>query len=83
MRWWDRARLAGDRLRDNDNDDDDDNDADIIIALHILMNLTGASGKPLIGHRPSAGGVSVMTMMTTKPTTTATTMMNDEDSLRP
>jgi hypothetical protein len=78
-----RARLAGDRLRDDDNNDDDDDDASIVVALHILMHLTGASGEPSISRRLSAGGVSATTTMTTIPTTTTTTMMNNEDGLRP
>ncbi len=83
MRWWDPARLAGDRLRDDNDDDDDEDDAAIVVVLHILMHLTGASGEASLGHRPSAGGVSATTTMTTIPTTMTTTMMNDEDGLRP
>jgi hypothetical protein len=75
--------MAGDRLCDNNDDDDDKDDASIVVVLHIPMHLTGASGKPSIGRRPSARGVSAMTMMTTIPMTTTTIMMNDKDGLRP
>jgi hypothetical protein len=80
VRGW---RLAGNCLRDDDDDNDNDNDASIIVMLHILMHLTGASGEPLIGRCPTAGGVSAMTTMMTIPMTTTTTMMNDKDGLRP
>ncbi len=79
-----RKRLAGDRLHGDNNDDDGDNDdAAIIVVLHIPMHLTGVSGEPSIGRRPSAGMVSATTMMTTITTTTTTTMMNNKDGLRP
>ncbi len=68
-----RARLAGDCHHDDKDDDDDDDGAAILVVLHIPMHPTRASGKPSIGHCPSAVGVSKTMTMTTIPTTTERT----------
>ena len=75
-----RARFAGNRHHDNNNNNhNNNNDAAIVVVLHIPMHPTRASGEPSIGRRPSAGGVSATTSMTTIPMMMTTTPIGLHD----
>jgi hypothetical protein len=71
--------LAGDHHHDDNDNNDDNDDMAIIVMLHIPMHPTRASGEPSIGRRPSAGGVSATTSMTTIPMMMTTTPIGLHD----